>query len=81
MVVKSLSSTLVTTTGSDSPGKSEGKAAGESIEYSGGDVCRAVSTLPEKVEKGIKRGLLTGAELGGTTLPVSETVHPLGSPG
>jgi hypothetical protein len=25
--------------------------------------------------------LLTGAELGGTTLPESETDHPLGSPG
>jgi hypothetical protein len=27
------------------------------------------------------KGLLTGAELGGTTFPVSETDHPAGSPG
>lgn len=62
------------------------EASGEEGDCAAWDVdCKinrsAIVQKLSKGEKGNRKLLLTGAEDGGTTLPVSVTVQPLGRPG
>lgn len=79
-MVKPRSSYPVQTRGLESPEEADGEAAGKGVEEARGDCCGALLAIIHNV-RGSTLGLLTGAELGGSTLPESETVHPLGSPG
>ena len=62
---------------------SEGEACEDGADEAGWDVAwrYVLVSMARREERNVGKVLLTGAKLGGTTLPESETDHPLGSPG
>ena len=64
--------------------EAEGKGASDEVDKMGRDVNCGVYHQQEsirKCEEGVWGSSLTGAALGGTTLPDEDTVQPLGKPG